>query len=225
MSLFMRLREMVTAHSHHALDEAENPHVMAQQILRDLGGDTARANRTLVTALGAVKVLDRQQLQARAEASQWRERAARMLETGREELARPALERALAAEARAEEQARPLEAAHKAVTRLQAQVTQLKSEWEHARARCAQIAANQNVAEALGAASRFGDQYSRALDRAQRLDRMSCKSAELDCEAEAAAELLSEHERLDREVARIDRSASVEAELATLRARVRPASA
>jgi hypothetical protein len=33
MSLFVRIREMVTAHSHHALDEVERPHVMAQQLL------------------------------------------------------------------------------------------------------------------------------------------------------------------------------------------------
>lgn len=220
MSLFVRIREMVSAHSHHALDEVENPHVMAQQMLRDLSEDLADANRALVTALGAEKHLLRQQQQARAEAAEWNARAERVLVTSGEGLARPALERAVAAEARAAEQEKPLDIARKAAQRLREQAERLKSEWETARLRCAQIAANQNAAQALGAASRFGDQYSRAMQRAQRLDQLSRKSAVFDCEAEAAAELLSEHDMLDREIARVDQAAAVDSALAALKARI-----
>lgn len=220
MSLFVRIREMVSAHSHHALDEVENPQVMAQQMLRDLGDDLANANRALVTALGAEKHLLRQQEQARAEAADWNARAERMLVTSGETLARPAIERAVSAEARAAEQAKPLEVARKSVQRLREQVDRLKCEWETARVRCAQIAANQNAAEALGAASRFGDQYSRAMQRAHRLDQLSRKSAAFDCEAEAAAELLGEHDKLDREIARVDQAAAVDTALAELKARI-----
>lgn len=222
MSVFVRLREMVTAHSHHVLDQAENPHVMAQQILRDLGEDLARAHQALVTAVGAVKALERQQEQARAESAQWRQRAERMLAQHREDLARGALDRALTAEAQIAEQEAPLASARATATRLRQQVDQLRSEWDAARAKCAQIAANQNAAEVLGAAGRLGDHYARALDRVQRLDRLSRTAAEWDCRAEAATELLGERQRLDRELQRSDRDVAVNHELAALKARLQP---
>ena len=220
MSLLVRIREMVTAHSHHALDEAENPQVMAQQMLRELGEDLVRANQALVTALGAEKQLQRQQHQARTEAAEWQVRAERMVVNGGEALARSALERAVAAQACAADHENPIEIARKSVQRLREQTARLKSEWDTARARCAQIAANQNAAQALGAASRLGDQYSRAMQRVQRLDQLSRKSAALDCEAEAAAELLGERERLDRDIARIDQAGAVDAAMASLKAKL-----
>lgn len=220
MSLLVRIREMVSAHSHHVLDEVENPHVMSQQMLRELSDDLARANHALVTALGAEKHLERQQQQARTEAAEWNTRAERMLVSSGEALARSALERAIAAEARAAEQEKPLETARKSVQRLREQTARLKAEWENARVRCAQFAANQQAAEALGAATRFGDQYSRAMDRARRLDQLSRKSASFDCEAEAAAELLGEQDKLDREIAHVDRTAAVDDAMAALRERI-----
>lgn len=220
MSLLVRIREMVSAHSHHALDEIENPEVMSQQMLRELGDDVARANHALVSALGAEKHLLRQQQQARAEAAEWQARAERMLVSGGEPLARSALERAVAAEARAAEQEKPLETARKGVQRLREQTARLKREWEDARVRCAQIAANQHAAEALGAATRFGDHYSRAMERARRLDHLSRKSAAFDCEAEAASELLGEQERLDGDIARVDRQVAVDDAMAALKARI-----
>jgi phage shock protein A len=143
-----------------------------------------------------------------------------MLVSGGDALARPALERAVIAEARASEQEKPLEVARRSVQRLREQAERLKAEWETARLRCAQIAANQNAAEALGAASRFSDPYSRAMQRAHRLDQLSRKSAAFDCEAEAAAELLGEHDRVDREIARVDRAAAVDSAMAALKARI-----
>ena len=220
MSLLVRIREMVSAHSHHALDEIENPEVMSQQMLRELGDDLARANQALVTALGAEKHLLRQQQQARAEAAEWQSRAERMLVSSGEALARSALERAVAAEARAAEQEIPLETARKGVQRLRDQTARLKTEWEQARLRCAQIAANQQAAEALGAATRFGDHYSRAMDRARRLDQLTRKSATFDCQAEAASELLGEQEKLDSEIARVDKEAAVNDALVALKKRI-----
>lgn len=220
MSLLVRIREMVSAHSHHALDEIENPQVMSQQMLRELGDDLARANHALVTALGAEKHLLRQQAQSRAEAAEWNTRAERMLVSSGEALARSALERAVAAEARAVEQEKPLETARNGVQRLRDQAARLKQEWDSARVRCAQIAANQQAAEALGAATKFSDQYSRAMERARRLDQLSRKSAVFDCEAEAASELLGEQEKLDVEITRVERDTAVNDAMAALKARI-----
>jgi phage shock protein A len=219
-SLFVRIREMVTAHAHHNLDEVENPKVMAQQMLRDLGEDLSRANRALVTALGAEKSLLRQQEHFQGDAADWERKAERLLKAGDEAIVRAALERAIGLRAHAEGLVRPLEQARQTTSRLREQLERLKGEWETARARCAQIAASQDAAEVLGAARELSDHYTRAMDRAQRLDQLSRRASAFECDAEAATELRGDHDRLEREVARVDRSAEVEAAFASLKARV-----
>ena len=219
-SLIMRIREMVTAHAHHSLDEAENPHVMAQQVLRDLAADVSNAQRALVTAMGAEKALQRQRDQWLADATEWERKAEKLLVAGSEALARGALEKAVAARTRAAEQERPLATAHKSVGRMREQAERLRAEWDSARGRAAQISANQAAAAAMGVASRASDQYTRAMDRSQRLDGLSRKAASFECEAEAAAELLGGHDELEREAARVDQKAAVDEALTALRARL-----
>ncbi len=224
-SLFVRIRELVTAQAHHQIDQAENPQVMAQQVLRDLGEDLSQANRALVAALGAEKLLQRSREQAAQEAADWEGKAERLLTSGQEALARGALEKALAARAQVDAQERPLATARHSSQRMREQVDQLKREWGSARGRCAQIAANQSAAAALGAASRATDQYGKAMQRAQRLDQLSRRAEVMDCETEAAAELLSERDRFEREVAKVDQSAAVDAAMSALKQRMAAAGA
>lgn len=222
-SLFMRIREMVSAHAHHSLDEAENPQVMAQQLLRDLSQDIHNAQRALVTALGAEKQLERQRAEALREALDWDAKAERLLRGGSEDKACAALERAVALKQRAQGLDRPVETARKTVARMREQLMRLQAEFENARGRCVQISANQTAAEALGAASRASDHYTGAMDRAQRLDTLSAKASRYEAETEAAAELLGEKDQFEREVAAVDREAAVADALAALKARLEAA--
>lgn len=219
-SLLLRMREMFLAQAHHNLDEMENPKVMAQQLLRDLAEDLSATHRALVTALGAEKALARQQSQWQDEARDWRGKAERLLQSGDEARARGALERALKAETRAAEQDKPLQTARQTTSRLREQASRLKSEWEDARHRCAQIAANQNAAEALNAAGRAGDAYTQAMERMQRLDALSRRTGAFECEAEAAAELLAEREAFERDISAGEQAGAIEAELQALRDRL-----
>ncbi|HUP92964.1 MAG TPA: PspA/IM30 family protein [Solimonas sp.] len=219
-SLLIRIREMVTAQAHHSLDQVENPHVMAQQVLRDLSQDLHHAQRALVTAMGAEKSLERGREQLAAEAAEWQRKAEKLVLAGSEELARSALERAVNARSRAQEQERPLETARKSVGRMREQVERLRSECESARARAAQISANHAAAQAMGVASQVTDHYTRAMDRSQRLDQLARKASSFEAEVEAASELLGETDRLEREIAQVDTRATVDVELAALKARM-----
>lgn len=219
-SLFLRIREMVSAHAHHTLDEAEDPHVMAQQVLRALGEDIQNAQRALVTALGAEKQLQRQHEDASREATGWEGKAERLLRTGAEDKARQALDRAVGFRQQAQGLEKPLTSAARTVSRMREQLAQLQSEFETARARCAQITANQAAATALSAAGRARDHYSSAMDRAQRLDTLSTRASRHEAEAEAAAELLGEKDRFERDVSALDRKAAVEEAMLALKARV-----
>lgn len=217
-SLLGRIREMVSAHAHDAVDRAEDPHVMAQQVLRDLAQDLAQARAALVQALGAEKQLEARRLSLQSEAEDWEERATRMLKTAKEDLARGAVDKAVQARAMAQQQEKPLAAAHRAVERLRGQQARLQQEWESARQRCSQISSNQAAAEALGAAGQGSDHYSRAMERSARLDRLGEKAARFEAVADASAELLDESDSLDRELREADRGAEVEETLARLKA-------
>jgi phage shock protein A len=219
-SLFMRIREMVTAHAHHSLDEAENPHVMAQQVLRGLTQDIHNAQRALVTALGAEKQLTRQREEALREAAEWEAKAERLLTGGAEDKARTALDRAVSLRQRAQGFDRPLATAARTVGRMREQLAHLQTEFETARSRCAQISANHAAAEALGAAGRACDHYTSAMDRAQRLDTLSARASRHEAETEAAAELLGEKDQFEREVAAVDRKAAVDEAMAALKNRL-----
>ncbi|AXQ30935.1 PspA/IM30 family protein [Solimonas sp. K1W22B-7] len=219
-SLFYRIRSLVTAQAHHQIDEIENPQVMAHQVLRELGDDLQQANQALVISLGAEKQLQRQREAAGSEAADWELKAERLLKAGDEDKTRSALERAVQMRSRAQALETPLAAAQRATVRLREQVQRLKSELETARGRAAIISANQTAANALGSAARASDSYTRAMDRAQQMDRLSQKAARFESEAEAAAELLNEDGRFEREVAQVDLGVEVAARMAELKARL-----
>ncbi len=224
-SLMARIREMVNAHAHHALDEAENPDVMAQQVLRDLTADIHAAQRALVVAMGARKRLEREQARLREDASAWESKAETLLRAGDERLAREALQRTVSGRAQAQALEAPLASALQAQQRVRQQVEQLRREMAEAQIRAAQIRASQTAAVAAGAALDFRDHYSRAMARAQQMDRLAQKAGGLEAEAAAAAELVDEAQGLDREAERVSVAVEVDAALAALKARVQAASA
>lgn len=216
-SLFARIRNVVVAQAHDAVDQIENPNIMANQVLRDLGEEVQVTRRSLVAALAAERNLVRQRNAMVQEASEWQRKAERLLAAGDETLARSALERAVSLKAAAAEQLGPIGTAQRSTQRLREQMQRLKSEWENTRSRVAVISVNQSAAEALGSAAQASDSYSRAMDRVQHLDELSRKAARLESEADAAAELLNEQESLERAVAAHDQAAEVEAAMAELR--------
>ena len=58
-TLLSRIRGLVLAQAHHAVDRAEDPQLMSHQLVRDLTLELAAANRGLVAALGAERQLQR----------------------------------------------------------------------------------------------------------------------------------------------------------------------
>jgi phage shock protein A len=219
-SLFARIRNVVVANAHHAVGQAENPQIMANQVLRDLGEEVQATRRSLVAALGAERQLLRQRAAMQKEAADWDARAERLLESGDEKVARAALERAVSLKSAAGALEGSIATAQRTTARLREQMQRLRREWDNTRNRVAVISANQAAAEALGTASAASDAYSRALDRVQSLDDLSRKAATLESEADAAAELLDEQESLERAVSAHDQAAAVESALAELKTRV-----
>ena len=95
-TLLSRIRGLVVARAHHAVDQAENPQLMSHQLVRDLTTELANTNRGLVAAMGAECQLRRSRERMEQEAADWERSAETLLRKGEEGLAREALERAVA---------------------------------------------------------------------------------------------------------------------------------
>lgn len=216
-TLLSRIRGLVAAQAHRAVDQAENPQLMSHQLVRDLTTELANANRGLVAAMGAKRQLQRSRERMEQEAADWERNAETLLRKSEEGLTREALERAVALRQGVESLAQPLQRAAGAVERLRGQVGRLRAELGRVRQRVAVIDVHQAAAHALRRAGQADDAYTRALDRAQELERYE-RSA--DCEAEAAGELLDEQDRLERSVARLSADGAVDEALAALRSRI-----
>lgn len=219
-SLFARIRNVVVANAHHAVDQAESPQIMAGQVLRDLGEEVQATRRSLVAALGAERHLLKQREAMQKEAAEWEQKAERLLESGDEKTSRSALERAVSLKSAAGALEQPIVTAQRTTQRLREQMVRLRSEWDNTRNRVAVISANQAAAEALGTASLASDSYSRAMDRVQSLDELSRKAASMESRADAAAELLDEQENLERAVSAHDQARAVDNAMAELKARL-----
>ncbi|MDB5975621.1 MAG: PspA/IM30 family protein [Nevskia sp.] len=219
-TLLSRIRGLVVARAHHAVDQAENPQLMSHQPVRDLTTELANANRGLVAAMGAERQLRCSRERMAQEAADWERSAETLLRKNEEGLAREALERAVALRQGVAALAEPLQRAAGAVERLRGQVGRLRSELGRVRQRVAVIDVHQAAALALRRAGQADDAHTRALDRAQELERYERSAESADCEAEAAGELLDEQDRLERGVARLSADAAVDEALAALRRRI-----
>lgn len=219
-SLFARIRNVVVAKAHHAVDQAEDPQVMAGQVLRDLGEEVQVTRRSLVAALGAERHLLKQREAMQKEAAEWEARAERLLAAGDEKLARSTLERAVSLKSAAAALENPVATAQRTTARLREQMQRLRSEWDNTRNRVAVINANQAAAQALGSVSQASDSYSRAMDRVHSLDELARKASSMESEADAAAELLNEQEGLERAVSAHDQAAAVDSAMAELKQRI-----
>ena len=219
-TLFGRIRNVVIANAHHAVDQAEDPHIMANQVLRDLGEEVQATRRSLVAALGAERQLLKQRESMQREAAEWDAKAERLLAAGDEKLARAALERSVSLKSAAAGLENPIATAQRTTARLREQMQRLRTEWNNTRNRVAVISANQAAATALGTVAQASDAYSRAMDRVASLDELSRKAGGMEAEADAAAELLNEQESLERAVSAHDQAAAVDAAMAALKQRV-----
>jgi phage shock protein A len=219
-TLFGRIRNVVVANAHHAVDQAEDPHIMASQVLRDLGEEVQSTRRSLVAALGAERQLLKQRDGMQKDAADWDAKAERLLAAGDDKLARAAVERSVSLKSAAAALEQPVMTAQRTTSRLREQMQRLRAEWDNTRNRVAVIHASQAAASALGTVAQASDAYSRAMDRVHSLDELSRKAGGMEAQADAAAELLNEQESLERAVSAHDQAAEVEAAMAALKQRV-----
>jgi phage shock protein A len=217
MSIFGRIRDLLSANINSLLDSAEDPEKMANEYLRQLTSEEYEVKTSVAQAMADASRLNRLEAQYMAETSSWDNKAAAALRAGDETLAKAALSRKVQANKLYSEYKEQSDAQEEQVGKLQEALVQLQTRIAETRAKRDLIVAKKNRAQTQEAIQRTVQGVSdiNALDK---LDQLEQRVDERLDRAEAMTKL--QGDTLDNKFRDLERETEVDAELAELKRRL-----
>jgi phage shock protein A len=217
MSIFSRIRDLLSANINSMLDSAEDPEKMANEYLRQLEAQLYEAKTSVAAAMADATKLNNNETQFGAEAESWERKAEAALRGGDEALAKAALSRKVQAAKLAHQYKEQSDSQDSQVEQLQNALVQLESRISETRAKKEMIIAKKNRAATQEAIQRTvrGIGNISALDK---LDDLEEKVDDRLARAEAMAQL--EGDSIDKKFQDLEKETEVDAELAELKRRM-----
>lgn len=214
MSIFGRIRDILSANVNSMLDSAEDPEKMADEYLRQLSAEEYEVKTSVAASMADASRLNRLEAQYSAETESWDQKAAVALRAGDENLAKAALGRKVTANKLFQEYKTQSDAQEQQVEQLQNALVQLQTRIAETRSKRDLIVAKKNRAATQEAIQRTvrGINNVSALDR---LDQLEDKVDDRLDKAEAMTKL--EGDTLDSKFRDLDKQTEVDAELAELK--------
>lgn len=217
MGIMDRLSRLIRAHLNHALDRAEDPELMLEQILRDMQADLTAARILTRDMIAQEHALDAVLAHARHQTETWARRAETAASTGRDDLARAALRRKRDSAASEQLYMQQLAAQRETVAKLKSRIQQLESRYQSALSRKDALIARQRRAKSIGRIQSYLNDMSRTeLTRIERAIRRN--------EATAAATVELAEMSMDNRFRALD-DPLIEADLLDLKQRLARATA
>jgi len=231
MSFITRLKAIFGAKANQALDQIEDPRASLDYSLTRLQASLRQISDSLVEVSTARNTLEAQRGQAQKAIDQTEEQARQAVQLGREDLATRALERKAVAQER-------LNSLNNNITALDAQVESLKTSQANMRQKIELFQARKEELKALYDSSRAQLQVKEATsgiskdlaDVGHAIQRAETRIQAMQSRVEAIDNLVAtgalddalapEGDDIDRELARLTRTATVEDELKRLKAKV-----
>jgi len=216
MGVIDRVSRLVRANVNDLLDQAEDPEIMIDQILRDMGSNISDARKQVASMIAQEKELEYERDETRKLADAWGDKAQRAVDAGKDDLAREALRRQKDYGDNATLYEQQLELQSQAVNKLKGQLSQLEAKYDQTRSQRDSLVARQKRARAQAqiAESVGGSNFS-SLDPTSDLDRMERKIRSQ--EATSAAMLEMQDDSIDAQFAELDYDSDIEARLAALK--------
>ncbi|GAB4217147.1 MAG: PspA/IM30 family protein [Roseiflexaceae bacterium] len=214
MSIFSRVRDLLSANINAMLDSAEDPEKMADEYLRQLNNQLYEAKTSVAAAMADATKLNTKEAQYKAEATEWERKATAALRAGDENLAKAALTRKVQAQKLADQYTQQSDAQDEQVEQLQQALVQLETRIAETRAKRELIVAKKNRArtqEAIQSTVRGLGEIN-ALDK---LDRLEERVDDQLNRANAMAQL--EQGSLESKFQDLERDQEVDAELEELK--------
>lgn len=214
MSIFSRIRDLLSANVNSMLDNAEDPEKMADEYLRQLTNELYTAKTNVASAMADANKLNSREVQFETEAEGWNNKAESALRAGDEQLAKAALARKVQATKLATEYKTQSDAQDSQVEQLHAALIQLETRIAETRAKRDLIVAKKNRAQTQETIQRTARGMSNvsAMDK---LDQLEEKVDDRLGKAEAMAQL--EGDSLEAKFKNLERDTEVDAELLELK--------
>jgi phage shock protein A len=214
MSIFNRVRDLLSANINAMLDNAEDPEKMANEYLRQLNNELFEAKTSVAASMADAARLNRQEAEYKAQVDEWSRKAEAALRANNEQLARAALERKVQASKLADQYTQQSDQQEQQVEQLQQALVQLETRISETQAKRDLIIAKQNRAQTQEAVQRTvrGLNNVNALDKLDQLDQRL--DERLD-KADAMAKL--EGGTLENQFRDRERDQEVDSELAELK--------
>jgi len=162
MGIMDRLSRLIRAHLNHALDRAEDPELMLEQILRDMQANLSAARNQTRDMIAQEHALDAVLAHARRQTETWAGRARTAAAAGRDDLARAALRRKRDSAASEQVYAQQLATQRETVAKLKSRIQQLESRYQKALSQKDALIARQRRAKSIGAIQSYLDDSTRA---------------------------------------------------------------
>ena len=214
MSIFSRVRDLLSANINAMLDSAEDPEKMADEYLRQLNNELYEAKTSVAAAMADATKLNNKEAQYLAETDQWARKAEAALRAGDENLAKAALARKVQSQKLAEQYTQQSNAQDEQVEQLQQALVQLETRISETRAKRELIVAKKNRAQTQEAIQRTvrGIGNINAMDK---LDQLEERVDDRLAHADAMSKL--ESGTLENKFRDLERDSEVDSELAELK--------
>jgi phage shock protein A len=214
MGILDRFSTLIRANVNDALDRAEDPVKMIDQILRDMQENIAEGRRQVATMIAQEKSLESDLATVRKLASEWQAKAGRAVAAGRDDLAREALRRKRDNDENAAVYEQQLASQTQTVDKLKQQLQQLEAKYQNTLSQRDALIARHKRASAQAQVASSLSAFS-PLDPTSDLDRMERKIRGIEAHAAATAEIAESS--LDNQFAALEDDLDIEVELAALK--------
>ena len=217
MSIFVRIRDILSANINALLDNAEDPEKMANEYLRQLANQEYEVKTSVAAAMADLARLNRMEAQYLAETESWDRKAEAALRAGDEALAKAALARKVQASKLYEQYRDQSDAQEKQVEQLEQALVQLQTRIAEVQAKRDMIIAKKNRAQTHETIQRTVRQATR-ISAMDKLDQLESRVDERLDRAEAMTKL--EGDTLENKFRDLERDTAVDAELKELKRRL-----
>ncbi len=216
MGVIDRVSRLVRANVNDLLDQAEDPEIMIDQILRDMQANIADARKQVASMIAQEKELEFDRDETKKLSDAWGDKAQRAVDADKDDLAREALRRQKDYSDNAALYQQQFELQNQSVVKLKSQLTQLEAKYDQTRSQRDSLVARQKRARAQAqiAQSLSSADFS-SMDPTTDLDRMERKIR--GQEAQTAAMLEMQDDSIDAQFAELDYDSDIESRLVALK--------